>query len=95
MARLIRTVPREEWWFTRHAAQNMIERGFTRAEVLDCLEDPEVVYCSPRKYRRWEWRHVAQRNNIAVVVDIEHKEIVTVLLRQTEAWGKQAEVDQP
>jgi hypothetical protein len=70
-----------EWFLSAHAAQKMIERGFTRNQVIDAIENCEQSY--PSGYYR-----VYQKGDIAVVANEKRKDVVTVLLRTLDPWGE-------
>lgn len=82
--------PTQTWWITAHAAKAMLARGFNRNQVLEAAANPEVTYPSGHEYPQWQTRQTRQRGTVAVIVDTERMEIITVLKREVEQW-----VDQP
>lgn len=77
--------PREsEWRITAHALSRMREFGFTRDEVLDTAERPEVSYASGANYGPDEM--IYQRGRVALAVVPWAKVIKTALPRTQEQW---------
>lgn len=69
---------------SRHASSRAHEFGFSTTEVLECVALPEQTYDShPAHGPR---RRTYQRHNVAVVVDVSARVVVTVLPRITETW---------
>ena len=67
-----------------HAAERADELGFSLAEVLSCVAAPEQTYVCPAHYG--SNRRMYQRGQMAVVVHEPSRLIITVLLRQSDAW---------
>lgn len=78
------------WWVTAHAARAYLKRGFTRLEVIAAAVNPEVTYPGASGYPGQDHREIRQAGRVAVVVDKERMEIVTVLKRGCE-WDKEDE----
>lgn len=72
------------WTLTPHAADRAAELGFHPAEVTAAADRPEQTYGSspghPDHYR------VAQRGDVAVVIDPDARTVITVLIRTAERW---------
>jgi hypothetical protein len=75
------TMTTTEWWLTPHAARQMVARDISRSDVIACAEDPEVSYASGHKYPDAAVRETRQRGDVAIIVNVSTKEIVTVLKR--------------
>lgn len=71
------------WRFTRHAREKIAERGFDVGDVVAACNQPEQRYTAyPYGPNRW----VYQRGRVAVAVDPTSRAVITVLLREGEAW---------
>ena len=70
------------WAFTRHARLRMEEHGFTVADVLLAVNEPEISYDQGDR----PGERIHQRGRCAVAVIVSERVIKTVLLRQTDDW---------
>lgn len=77
------------WWLTAHAARAMVKRGFSRAEVMAAATRPEVTYPGSNGYPGSDHREIRQAGRVALVLDKERLEIITVLKREIERWEDQ------
>lgn len=87
------------WWITPHAARSMVDRGFTRRQVLDAATEPHHSYPSSKRHPGYETREVRVRGDVTVVVDLVSRDIITVMnndpLAQHERWIAQGKVTLP
>lgn len=81
----MRVIPERtcEWTLSRHAAKRMRELGFSRQEVMDAIERPDVTY-EQSSYGSGE--AIIQRGGLALGVNLDAKVVKTVLLRSVERW---------
>ena len=77
------------WRLSHHCLKPCREYGIPTDRVLDVVLNFENEYGSdPKRYR--PGTRVRQAKDLAVVIDPATRTIVTVLLRKTELWGRQA-----
>lgn len=69
-------------FFSMHALAAMESRGFSRAEVIATISDPEVSY---EQSDRGAGRRVHQRGRVAVVLGSDLT-VITVLRREVGQW---------
>lgn len=69
---------------TPHAAGRAYELGFSWQEVAGAVSAPEQSYPCHRAYG--PRRRLYQRDDVAVVLAEDTREIVTVLLRRPDRW---------
>lgn len=70
-----------EWMPSVHALRAAEERSISRYDMMRVVEHPTVTYPSPKMYSRWWAREIRSDDVLAVVVDLERREIVTVMFR--------------
>lgn len=67
-----------------HALQRAEELGFSEDDVLQAVVGPEQTYCCSSTYGPDRVMH--QRADVAVVVDVRDRKVITVLLRTGRPW---------
>jgi hypothetical protein len=71
---ILRALPSERVFFTRHIETRMFERGISAPDVLDCLQKGRITE-GPGKMPRGSWRMTVSwfgaGRAIAVVVEID------------------------
>lgn len=71
------------WRLTKHARERARELGYTFAEVVLCADQPELTY-TQTDYGPDECVH--KRGDIACVVNLHSRVVVTVLLPLVDEW---------
>lgn len=71
------------WKLTRHAREQIANRGFRLEDVAATCQLPEQRYTS---YDYGPNRWVYQRGHVALAVDPSTRTVITVLLRSYGSW---------